>query len=236
MARMTSPVFGIIRGSINGATYLANQYHQIICRGRTAPVQPNTQIQTMLRSSFAGAAGLWKGLTGAERQDWQQFAQTVVYAGPLGNYYVTGRNLMMGAVGLVKYLRNQYLPTITVVPTVPPGSGRYQLNNVVPAVLAAAGVGFQISISNTYGVAIAALVEISRPFDVSRNRYKGPWDTSRTQAKLIANPSTSVVTFEDLIDGYRYFYRVRAVTASAAGVPAIHTVAWEGSFVSTTVV
>jgi len=232
MARMTSPVFNLIRGSINGATYLSNQYHQIVCRGRTAPVQPNTQIQELLRSSFAAAAGAWKALTDAQRLEWNQYAQTVVYAGPLGNYFVTGRNLMMGATSLVRFIRDKYQPTLVVVNTVPPGSGRYQLNNVVPVALIAAGTGFRVTLSNTYGKSIAVMVEVSRPFDASRERFKGPYDTSKTQTLIMSSPLTSYAVFSTLTAGYRYFFRVRAVTASAVGIPAIQTVLWEGSYIA----
>lgn len=236
MARILSPVWSMIRGSVAGTTYLANQYHQIVARQRTAPVQPNTNRQTQLRSSFAAAAQAWKALTDAERLAWEQIAATVPFAGPLGTYYVTGRNLMLGATSLQRYIKLLYQPTLTVVNTAPIVAGRYALDSVESNDLAAPGTGFQIDINNFADRPVAWLADCSIAFNPSRIRYKGPYDSTVQQSELLAAASTGICTFDNLTVDQRYFWRIRAVVASAAGVAGMQTVVWRGSHIAATTV
>jgi hypothetical protein len=215
-------------------TYLANQYHQIVGRQKTSPVQPNTGQQTALRSSFAMAAYEWRNLNDAKRLAWENLAPTVPFQGPLGVYYVTGRNLFMGAHSLLAFLRLLYLPTITPIYTAPLASGRYQIGPIGSSDPVLPGTGFDVSGSNSDDKAIALFLQVSIPFNPSRLRYKGPYDSALNQALLAPASTSFTMAVTGLTAGMRYFWRIRAVTGSAAGIPSIQTVVWQGSHIAVT--
>lgn len=219
MARALSHLHSIIRGSIAGVTYLANQYHQIVIRQRTAPVQPNTDLQTSIRSAMTGANDGWLALTDAQRTAWDLYADGLLWPGPLGPYTVTGRLCMMA----MKMLRLFIFWNGYAVPagpdTAPPMLlGFYNLANVKATTFSpAASTGVAVTFTPEAAVDACVIVEISPPFQPSRKRYKGPWDTSRTQAVVAGAPASYIMNFSDLNVDAIYFLRVRAVADDAPG-------------------
>lgn len=215
MARIISPVWSIIRGSIGGTTYLANQFHQIVARARTAPVQPNTTPQTIIRGALEAASDLWANETDVIRQAWDLYAKGTPFSGPLGPYTVPGRQIYIAGAALSIYITNSGLALPSLDTSPPWGSGFMNLKNVVPATPIGPGTGIAVSIGAEVLTDAAVLVEISRAFTPSRYRYKGPWDVSRIAAAIIPKNTTVLVEFLGLQADSIYFTRVKGVADDA---------------------
>lgn len=216
MAKIQSPVWNLIRGSICGITYLSNQYHQIVARGRTAPVQPNTTPQTRVRSMFTGCLIRWKDiLTQPERDDWQLYAQTCQYVGPLGPYTVPGRLLYIAGRALATYLKTYYAIVGALCDKCPSEPGFYSIGGITLGLPATPKVGITITVTNDGTHQIAVLANVSRPYNATRLRFKGPWDTAKSQALAIPPGTAGVITIENLVTGKIYFVRVHCVVLEA---------------------
>ena len=124
MARALSQIVTVIRGSIGGITFTANQWHQILLRAKTAPVQPQTNAQQFIKDGFTAASLDWKLLTDADRALWSQYSATVTYTGPLGDYTLPGRQIFMAAQSLVNYINSAGLDVIATDLTTPVIPGR----------------------------------------------------------------------------------------------------------------
>lgn len=211
MARIISPVWSIIRGSIGGITYLSNQFHQIVARARTAPVQPNTNAQTLIRGALEFASDAWLGLTEAAQTAWDLFARGTPFSGPLGPYTVPGRQMFIAGCSLSSYISASGF-AVTELDTTPPiGTGFLTLKNVRPVAPTGPGTGIAVSIGADTLADCACLVEISRAFTTARKRFKGPWDISKCKAVIIPQNSTVLVEFLGLEEAAVYFTRVKAV-------------------------
>lgn len=213
MARIQSPVWNIARGSIAGTTYTANQYHQIIARARTAPVQPNTSFQSAIKSAFSDASTRWKALSSANRTLWESYSHTVVFSGPFGDYHVPGRQLHAGGVTLINYINNLGLGAITIDDNPPGQAGRLILGNVIPAIFdLASNTGVAVSfLLSEEAVEYNVLVEISPGFNASRTRYKGPFLPASAQLDTNTGLLSVKISFSGLVEGQAYFMRLRAV-------------------------
>jgi hypothetical protein len=212
MAKLLSQVATVIRGSIGGVTFSANQFSPIIARAKTAPVNPRTTNQSIMRSAFSGACNDWNSLTDALRTGWGAYADTLQFEGPLGSYSVPGRQVMVGNLALVNYINARGLAAISKVTTAPIFPGFLNIDSVVTAT-PASGTGVGVSISQSSPDDIYALVEISVPFNPARGRFQGPFQSETAQCVLCATSSSTLISFDGLAEDLIYFIRVRCVSA-----------------------
>lgn len=85
-----SPIHGEMRGSIGGSTWSRNRGGQYV-KQRATPVNPNSSRQQVVRSILATLAQAWGGLTTAEREAWNTYAQENPVLNSLGQeIYLTG--------------------------------------------------------------------------------------------------------------------------------------------------
>lgn len=210
--RLLSPLASIARGSIAGLTFLANQYHQIVVRQRTAPVNPKTVTQEQMRVSFAAASVGWKALTALNRTKWADYALTVDYPGPLGDYNITGRNIYMANLSMVHYVNARGLQVIVVnddPPSIPGVPSWLDVNTDAPSV---PGDGLSINFGNPGPEDMSYYITISPPQSPSRDRYKGPWSSGTAQSAEVASAATANVDFLTLQVGAKYFVRLKGFT------------------------
>ena len=215
MARMRGIHADVMRGSIAGNTFTANQFHQIIVRQRTSPVNPNTNRQSQIRSAMSAASVTWLSLTDAVRADWNNYAQSLFYPNPLGPIQVPGRQVFLSNIGTAKYLldRGELAGPIATTPPVIPGF--LGIGDVTYGPLAAPGTGFELDIAspnaeNTLGFAFRSF-----SFNPTRYRYKGPWLTETLDSVSITGPTDGVINFTGLSDSMIYFCAVRLISAVA---------------------
>jgi hypothetical protein len=215
LARLLSPNASIIRGSIAGITYFSNQYHQIVMRARTAPVQPGGPYVSTIRSDFDRASNVWDSMNPTDRELWNAYASTCKFPGPLGEYTVPGRNLFMGAYTFLKYVEDRGLAAPSIDYSPPSITGFANIGPIIADDLAAPGTGFQVSVYNPNGEDLCVMIERSLGFKQSRMSYKGPWVPSASKGAIVATETSTAVTFTGLSAGLRYFYRVRGVIDDA---------------------
>lgn len=216
MAKIISPVWSIIRGSIAGTTYLAGPTGQIIARQRTAPVDPGTFIQTMMRSSLAYAAGLWDAQTLANQESWQNYAETVTYQKATGNYHPTGRQAFMAGISMSKYIDTRGLASPTEVTTPPELTGFLLPSNLSMGAPAAAGTGFTVNITADPTDDTLTLINVAGPFGKERNFWKGPWVPQLTYAAIVPGGTSTQLDCIGLIVNRTYFTRVKCVADDAS--------------------
>ena len=217
MARLLSQIATVIRGSIGGITYTANQFHAIIMRARVSPVQPNTTAQQLARSAMISAQETWNGLTDTVRSAWQQYARFLIFTSPTGTYTIPGRQAFIAGRSLQNYLFETGLAVPTFDTDAPQQILGFYLpqsvNIVDPVTPLSTGIG--VSITSEAAVGCAFLIEISAPFTGTRNRFKGPWDTSQSQGGVLAADATVVVDFVDYNLDDVLFVRVKIVADDA---------------------
>lgn len=217
MARCLSHLHVIMRGSIAGVTYLSNQYHQIVARARTAPVQPNTLRQAIIRSAYTNASGAWQTMTDVVREAWHEYSQTCLWPGPLGDYTVPGRQIFMGGRTLQVYIlsRGLAVPSIVTTPPVTPGFLTPSNVNMTPF-LPPGATGCALTVSADLIDDTLVYVQRSRSFNPTRMRFKGPFWGTFDQAAIVPSAATVTITFDGLEDGKAYFFRVKCVADDAS--------------------
>jgi len=224
MAKMLSIVGSVIRGSVGGITYSANQYAQIYIKSRTAPVQPDTNPQTLQKSCLAAGSLEWLGLTDTARAGWENYALTVQYQGPLGNYNLSGRSIFLAGYTLQKRAVASGLVGATLVTTAPTTPGRISLGVVAPATYVGPGTGIGFDIGNPSDDDIDTLINVSPPQNPTRMRYKGPWDSTLTQWQTCPDATDSNWEIDDLAVGMAYFVRIRPVAHAKSPRIGIETI------------
>lgn len=218
MARILSPVWAIIRGSIAGITYLAGPQHQIIARSRTSPVQPNTTYVQIYRSAFAQANLAWRLMTDSQRIGWADYAQTLFYSGPTGDYTVKGRNVFLAYYAMQRYLLVRGLTAVGPILDVTEFDGWLAIVVWETVIVTPSSTGISVSITNGSSTEdIEVHFQISRAFDATRHFFKGPWRTVDAAVDTITGGTSAYHEFLGLADGYYYFVRVRAFTSCASG-------------------
>lgn len=211
MARALSQVYSQIRGSVGGVTYLANQWHQIVARARTSPVDPSTTNQNKVRQSFSGAAVDWLAQTEANRLLWDEYAQSLTYPNPLGNQTMPGRLVFMSNISFMRYVYARGFTLTTNAKTPPTEPGFLSLDPLVIAAPGAPGTGVSVSVGNPNTEDISVFLWRSRPFAQTRNTYKGPWSSSSMGQLDVSAASTGSYDFSVGSDDQVCFVYGRAI-------------------------
>jgi hypothetical protein len=82
-------------GSIGGTTASRNRFGMYF-RSRSNPVNPNTDLQSAVRSRLAQLTEAWGNLTEVQRQGWNDYAAQVPRLNKLGeSIFVTGFNMFI---------------------------------------------------------------------------------------------------------------------------------------------
>lgn len=78
------PILGNLRGSVGDNTFSHNRGGDYV-RRRSTPTNPNSTRQQTMRSLLGTYAAAWAGLTTAQREAWNTWAESQSRSGPLGN-------------------------------------------------------------------------------------------------------------------------------------------------------
>lgn len=216
MARALSHVHSIIRGSVGGLTYTANQFYQIIMKNRTAPVQPNTTPQQLARNAITSAQGTWNGLTSIVRQSWQNYSINLNWPDPLGTHKVPGRQVFIAGRSMQDYILAAGLAVPSFVTSAPPSFFGFYLPTTIQIVAPVGlGTGIGVSVGAEASTDGTFLIELSGPWTDTRQRYKGPWQNQYTTAVVVPKATTVVVDFLGFQVDDVIFVRVKAVADDA---------------------
>ena len=213
MAKATSHLMSVIRGSVGGLNYTANQFASIVMRAKSNPTNPNTGYQGYIKNGFGYASSLWKEtLSDAQRTAWNAYAQTVAYEGPNGTYYLPGRQLFIAIHSLMKYLTlhgevftfsNWDAPVITGNAEIIVGSP------ATPAIPSTCG--FDINVENPGSEDIKVYAELSVPYTAQRRRFQGPFQPDTIQVIDVTAGSDDDFVFDGLNEDSVYFCRIRGI-------------------------
>lgn len=211
MARALSQLVTVIRGSVGGVTFTANQWHQILLRARTAPVQPQTVNQSLIKDAFNAASEAWKAQTPANQELWRQYGLTVTYTGPMGEYTLPGRQIFMAAHALNKYLIARGFHAVAEDFSPPEISGRKSFDSITMVAPSSSGTGIGVSLELAAGEDVAYLIEHSQLFSDTRQRFKGPFLSADAVGGVHPAGTSAVVNVLGLVEGGTYFLRIRGV-------------------------
>jgi len=213
MAKFLSQVYTVIRGSVGGITYTANQFQPLIARARVSPVNPNTSYQTMIRSAFAGAAQMWRFVTNLVRQGWDDYAKTCVYEGPLGTYTIPGRQMFIGCIGNALYQMARGNIAGPIAGTAPVLPGFFDVSQVADAAYVGPGTGIAFTMTSMTAEPWVAYGSRSFAFDPTRYRFKGPFLSWSLDSVTSPGAASIIIEFDFLNPGSIYFSNPRAITA-----------------------
>jgi len=222
MARVLSHPYVTVRGSVGGTTYLCNQYHQIVARQRTAPVQPQTPDQQLVRGYLSAASAKWSALTEVQRDGWNDYASTCQWSGPLGTYTIPGRLMFLAALSRARNAgRCSPAPAYVELVTPPIIPGFAELLNDPPAAPAGpAATGYKIKVYNLNTDDLMVFCWRSIAWPLTRYRFKGPFVAPSIKGQIIAPAGNYEFVFTGLVKDMHYFNFISAVTAKLTpGVP-----------------
>jgi len=223
MAYALSHLHSLVRGSVGGLTYFANQFHQICIRQRTAPVQPNTPYQSGIRSAFDYAESQFAALSPLDRQLWDDYAVTCIYPGPAGPYSVPGRQLAVGSIALAAYADAIAPGTFQVQSLAPVVSGWFNVGTILVEEYVGLEQGIAVSVGVDAGRAAVAVVDVSIAHNLTRNRYKGPWLSASKAIQACPAGARSIIEIDRPLGslGKAIFTRTRVFSADPVASPVV---------------
>jgi len=215
MAKFLSQVYTSIRGKVGGIVYTKNAFAGLVARAFTAPTNPGTEGQALIRTCFSEASNVWKqGLSDAQRDAWNNYSATLEYEGPHGTYKLPGRQVMISNFGLALYLEQIGGSSISVDETAPVTAGFEGVGAIASATFttaSATGIAFSVGNPNAYDLSL--LVQRSVAYTDSKNTFRGPWVWSYNLGETATASSTSTIEIETGgTAGDIWFVRVRPIT------------------------
>lgn len=207
MAVIVSPNWSKIRNSIAGITYLSGPGNPIIARQRVWPVNPNTVYQSSVKSSMVAAIMNWENMSEDDRELW------AIYAATCGEF-MTGRQAFIRSYTFAYYSELRGMVGLASGTDPPTLSGLYNIEVGEAKAPGNPGTGFDISITNWETIAGAAIHYICGPFNTARYKYKGPFPGSAMALLPLPGVTSTLLTYDGLVEGGVYFVRLRAATAA----------------------
>jgi hypothetical protein len=199
------------RGSVAGLTFTANQYHAIVVRARVSPVNPNTVNQALIRAAFSSAQEGWRALSENQRLLWDDYADSCEYDGPLGRYTVPGRQIYAGNIASAIYLENRGMSVNVNGDSAPSNLGFLGLQIDDVQARTSVGTGFEIAVTNPNPEDVIVYARISRNFDDTRRRFKGPFKSDTIFEVALASLASDVITVTTPTTEQYYFAEVKSI-------------------------
>ena len=183
---------GIIQmsGSIAGTVHARNHYGNY-ARARTKPVNPQSAMQTAVRSSFGFLADSWaQTLTSAQRTAWNLYGASVAMKNHLGEVvYMTGFNHYIRSNSILKRSARTLVaagPTVFELPAVDPtfSMACAQTDNMGT---------FTYDDSMDWANEVGGWMHMfmGQPQNPQRNFFDGPWKLYAAVAGSLGSPPSS---------------------------------------------
>lgn len=222
MAKLISPLFSQIKGSIGNTTFYDTPVNPICSRSRVSPFNPNSERQLISRLSFLQAVAAWSLLSSAQRQDYHDLALSLKSSYPSLVKTSNGRSLfcrlfsvqqLMAARDLITFsnLINIDMPYVAETPQT--------IAAISP--LTGIGTGFVITIWNYHAYDLTWIAELSPPLPLTTYFYSGSfdWDHSGSgsinQATGPGSPGSVVGVYSTLLPNKAYFVRIRLISKAS---------------------
>lgn len=215
MAKFLSTVYSIIRGSVGGLTYTANQHSALVVRARVHPVNPDSSAQNRIRMAMATASQQWEGLTDIVRASWSDYAGTLTVPAIGGTRNPSGRETFIANLSLAWYLKSIGLIDVNPASTAPTTPGFLVISNLQTAAPSVVGIGFSMNFFNPNGETVLGFASRSFHQSNGRNFYRGPWVTGTNQVVEMTDAQSGVVDFLSLDENGVYFAKLRFISKAA---------------------
>jgi hypothetical protein len=207
-----SQVYTQASGSIGGVTYSHNR-GGLYTRGRSIPVNPNSNEQQTVRAAFGSLAQRWNNIvTQAQRDAWENYAALTPVTNRLGDELILSGQQMYIRCNTVRVQAG--VAEVDAGPTAP-GNTALTLITLSPVV-----TSFDVNYTNTDPWAITTggglNIQTSRGQSPTINYFKGPFRFKEAALGNTATPPTSPVNMsEDAfggahVIGQRSYVRARA--------------------------
>jgi hypothetical protein len=173
--KFRSTMFAELRGSMAGLTAARNKGGNYL-RARATPTNPDSFAQQQVRQAFAYAVAEWNGLTTAERQAWEAYAQQTPITDSLGTEIRhSGRSWYIAQAAFRERIGE------TAVAAAPITPGLIALGEPTGLSLSVAD-GVNAAFPNWTGVAGDSIVQIGPPVANGVTYFKGPYTFAATAA------------------------------------------------------
>lgn len=167
---------GVIQmsGSLAGNTFARNRYGNYV-RSRTKPINPQTALQTAVRSAVAQLAARWSStLTAAQRTGWNLYGSSVAVLNKLGEtMYLSGYNHYIRSNLILVQIGETIVDAPPVIFEIPEKDPTFAIS------ASEATQKFSCVLDNTLAWANEAggfLVKYQgSPQNAQRNFFNGPW-------------------------------------------------------------
>lgn len=160
-------------GSIGGLT-MSNNKSGYYLRSRTVPSNPQTSLQTSIRSSMAALSSNWQALSSADQNSWNLYASNVTIVTVNGQQKkLTGFNWYIACNQLRAQCGSPYITTAPSTFTLAsaPAIGAVGYLSATSTVFTATVIDPPLSA----GTGDELMVFIGRPQTGGRLYFKGPW-------------------------------------------------------------
>lgn len=223
MAKFTAGVgFGQASGSIAGTTYSRNRFGTYI-RNRAVPVNPSSSSQASVRARFGAQSAAWRGLSAAERLQWNTQAPLVDLVDTLGQTYNPSGAQFYSSINLYRSITGQAALTVPPIADTPPAL-------LTLSATAAAGTP-ELSIAFTGAIATGdfVILQATAPNSAGRDFF------GRSEYKQIAVLDDTDTTPFNALSAYNAVFgalgagdagakiSIRAVPVSANGFAQAHS-------------
>jgi hypothetical protein len=216
MAKLISPFFNQIKGSIGNTTFFDTTDNPICARSRVVPFNPKSSPQQISRQCFLDAVNVWSAISTQLRDDYHALATFLKDHFPSSVKSANGRSLFLRLYTVQSIMRAQAAINY---------SGYTNINQdicsespVTPATcnaLTGPGTGFFIIMTNYHETDVFYTIEFSPPQKPTVYYYSGSYDWTQTASGSImaaagpGNPGIEGVPFTYLEAGMVYFLRIR---------------------------
>lgn len=216
MAKLISPVFSQIKGSIGNTTFYDTPDNPICGRSRVSPFNPSSNHQLISRLSFATAVGTWPLLSSPQRATYHDLATSLKASFPSMIHTANGRSLFCRFFSVQELFFRQGLivfnnainidqPYVSETPQT--------IAEITP--LIAPGTGFILTIYNFHTSQLTAIIEFSPSQRLVINSFSEGFNWNLSQSTTIeaaggpGDPGVNVLHYTGLELGKAYFVRVR---------------------------
>jgi hypothetical protein len=182
--KFTPSMMGAASGKLGGVVASRNKGGQYF-RRNSMPTNPQTEKQTANRTNFGAWVVQWQSESETDRQSWEDWAQNVPFVDSLGQTYkLSGQQAYLRANTAV--VSGGPGPFQTAPSTFDNGVGIVGITSLT--VGAAAGqIDYDLSIgAGGASEEGAVVIYISRPQNVSKNFFKGPYQLALVDGGLNA--------------------------------------------------
>lgn len=212
--KFSSPLVSVGRGKVGDIVLISGSGTNLIARGYVVPDDPASAYQIHFRNAMTTASAAWQSLSDEQRQGWEDYAASLVYANPVGRYKITGRNAFLAVKQFREYMINLGLSVNAMAGNPPILPGWLDVNIKANLDPVSGQTGIRIRLENRSSEAIYGFNTLSPAVSEDVNYYKGPWVPSKWRRFICAANSVVSLNCYSLVQDDWYFAYIRAQSQS----------------------